>query len=73
MEDLSGMAEYSEIKSALRIRLRERLKEYGSQLIQEDGNFKVSKEPLDLKALRSQNTLGMRGPMRYGQGYGGGW
>lgn len=73
MEDLSGRAEYIEIKSALRMRLRERLNEYGSQLVQEDGKFKVSKEPLDLKALRSKNTMGMRGPMRYGQGYGGGW
>jgi hypothetical protein len=48
------------------------LERFERPLVQE-GRLVAVEAELDEYALRGRNPCAWRGPMRYGQGYGGGW
>lgn len=72
LRNLAGEPTSETVKAALRAHLIAYLTEYKSPLVS-DGALVVDNSPLDEDALRGQNPFAWRGPMRYGQGYGGGW
>jgi arylsulfatase A-like enzyme len=72
LHNLSDKAECGSIKRALREHLIHYLQRYDRPLVQ--GGTLVATEPdFDEIAARARNPFAWRGPMRYGQGYGGGW
>ena len=74
-EDLTNLARdarYETVKSELKAVLIRYLEKFGRPMVQ-DGQLVAHDVKLDEYALRGQNPAAWRGPMRYGQGYGGGW
>lgn len=60
------------VKERLRAHLISYLEGFGRPLVAQ-GELVAKEAALDEKALRGRNPCAWRGPMRYGQGYGGGW
>lgn len=74
-ENLHNLADEDEcaaIKKLLKSRLVDHLQRYQSPLV-EDGCLIATDPNFDEVAARARNPFAWRGPMRYGQGYGGGW
>lgn len=72
LHNLSHSAEHEQHVERLKTALIDYLKGFARPLV-EDGQLVVFDADLDEYALRGRNPCAWRGPMRYGQGYGGGW
>jgi arylsulfatase A-like enzyme len=72
LHNLAHLAQYDEQKARLRTRLLEYLTGFERSIVA-DGDFASGDPTLDEKALHARNPWAWRGPMRWGQGYGGGW
>ena len=72
LRNLARDSDYDETKDKLRAELIACLARFNRPLFQ-DGQLVVLDAELDEFALRGRNPCAWRGPMRYGQGYGGGW
>lgn len=70
--NLARRPEYEGIKEALKAHLIAYLERFGRSMVA-NGALVVREAKLDEAYLRGQNYCAWRGPMRYGQGYGGGW
>jgi arylsulfatase A-like enzyme len=74
-DDLQNLAHRRELeKDRMRLKgtLIDHLERFDRPLVQ-DGQLVEIDADLDEHALRGRNPCAWRGPMRYGQGYGGGW
>jgi len=67
--DLSRKPEYKDIKEKLKSQLENYLACHGSPKIC-DGKFKITEMTKENQAPRRGNPFALRGPLRYGQGYG---
>jgi arylsulfatase A-like enzyme len=72
LHNLSHSPDHEIHLERLKAALIDYLERFDRPLI-EDGQFIVQDADLDEYALRGRNPCAWRGPMRYGQGYGGGW
>jgi len=72
LHNLSHSAEHEGDMEQLKAALIDYLERFERPLV-EDGRLVVLDADLDEYALRGRNPCAWRGPMRYGQGYGGGW
>jgi arylsulfatase A-like enzyme len=72
LRNLAHHADHSAVMAELRSNLVRTLERFERPLVQ-DGQLVAVKAGLDEHALRGRNPCAWRGPMRYGQGYGGGW
>jgi hypothetical protein len=70
--NLAHDKEYEAVKDRLKSALIAYLNGFDRPLVQ-DGALVALDADLDEYALRGRNPCAWRGPMRYGQGYGGGW
>ena len=74
-EDLTNLArdaQYEAVKSELKVALIRYLEGFDRPMVQ-DGQLVAYEVEIDEPTLRGRNPAAWRGPMRYGQGYGGGW
>ncbi|UCC65308.1 MAG: hypothetical protein JSV36_09820, partial [Anaerolineae bacterium] len=74
-EDLHNLAHSADHRTTVD-ELKTALIRYLEQFVRpmvEDGRLVTAEAELDEHALRGRNPCAWRGPMRYGQGYGGGW
>ena len=74
-EDLHNLARDADrgaILRELKTSLIRYLERFARPLV-EGGRLVAVEAELDEHALRGRNPCAWRGPMRYGQGYGGGW
>ena len=72
LHNLAHSAEHGAVKERLKGALVRYLERFERPLVQ-DGRLIAVEAELDEHALRGRNPCAWRGPMRYGQGYGGGW
>jgi arylsulfatase A-like enzyme len=72
LHNLAGSAEHNAVLQRLKQALISYLAEFERPLVA-DGQLIAVEMELDEHALRGRNPAAWRGPMRYGQGYGGGW
>ena len=72
LHNLASDPAHAERKQALKAHLLAYLQRFERPLVV-DGEFIVADPTLDEQALHARNPWAWRGPMRYGQGYGGGW
>ncbi len=72
LHNLANDPAYSPTKDALRDALIAYLMRFDRPIVC-DGQLVAQARDLDEVSLRAQNTAAWRGPLRYGQGYGGGW
>jgi arylsulfatase len=72
LHNLSHSAEHEGSMERLKAALIDYLGGFERPLV-EGGQLVVLDADLDVAALRGRNPCAWRGPMRYGQGYGGGW
>jgi arylsulfatase A-like enzyme len=72
LHNLSHSAEHERHVGRLKTALIDYLERFGRPLVK-DGQLVALDVDIDEYALRGRNPCAWRGPMRYGQGYGGGW
>jgi arylsulfatase len=72
LHNLAHLPDYEEAKDGLKATLLTYLSGFDRPLVA-DGGFAIGDADLDEKQLRANNPWAWRGPMRWGQGYGGGW
>jgi arylsulfatase A-like enzyme len=72
LENLARYAGYGPVKNKLKSALVAYLEQFDRPLVR-DGRLISLDVAMDEFAWRGRNPCAWRGPMRYGQGYGGGW
>jgi arylsulfatase len=72
LRNLAHSADHGTILGELKTNLIRYLERFERPLV-EGGQLVAVEAELDEHALRGRNPCAWRGPMRYGQGYGGGW